>query len=255
MRAHLVFILAIILCIPAIGQVKIHSHNDYAHAQPFWEAYHQQAYSIEADVYVVGDSLMVAHNRKDITAGHSLEQMYLKPIAGLFAGNDHHVSADKQYTFQLMIDFKDTWDLVYPLLVKTLQPYLDCFDPKRNGKAVSIVISGNRLPDSAFHTLPSFIRLDGLPFRNYVSRDLRKVAMISDNFKTYSKWKGVGMLPEADKQKLNEVIENAHRQHKLVRFWGAPDTEATWRQLYELGADIINTDKVASCRQFFNKQK
>ncbi|MFC3366353.1 hypothetical protein ACFOG5_24525 [Pedobacter fastidiosus] len=69
--------------------------------------------------------------------------------------------------------------------------------------------------------------------------------MISDNFAAYSGWKGIGRISEADQAKLKELIENAHKIGKPFRFWNAPDNEASWKLLLNLGADIINSDKVA----------
>jgi alkaline phosphatase len=75
--------------------------------------------------------------------------------------------------------------------------------------------------------------------------------MISDNFATYSKWKGIGEISEADKAKFIELINNAHKLGKPFRFWGAPDNQACWKLLHDLGADIINTDQVATATNYF----
>jgi hypothetical protein len=112
------------------------------------------------------------------------------------------------------------------------------------------VISGNRPPDSTFHTYPKWIFFDGLPEVNYAAKDLKRVTMISDNFAKYSKWNGLGDIPDADKVKLKTVIDAAHELKKPFRFWGAPDTEDCWRALMLLGVDIINTDKIVQSVNF-----
>lgn len=222
--------------------VRIHSHNDYTHKKPFYEAIQNKAFSIEADVFVVGDSLMVAHGKEEIKQGNTLEKMYLKPILALSKTKDF-------YSFQLMIDLKESWDLTYPILLKTLKPYEKLFS--KGGKKVSIVISGNRPPNNTFHLYPEMINFDGLPGVNYAPEDLKKITMISANFADYSKWKGVGEIPEADRQKLLTLISAAHQIGKPFRFWGAPDTEDYWEQLM---SGIINTDKVTEATAYF-KQK
>ena len=227
------------------AQVKIHSHNDYTHQKPFYDAVANQAFSIEADVFVVGDSLIVAHSRKEIKAGNTLENLYLKPIAALSQTKGF-------YSFQLMIDFKDNWLLTYPVLLKALKPYQKYL--AKGNKRITLAISGNRPPDSTFHTYQD-VSFDGLPHVIYAAADLNKITMVSDNFATYSKWKGVGEIPETDKIKLKSLIDEAHKIGKPFRFWGAPDTESCWELLHELGADIINTDKVTEATQFFTKLK
>ena len=224
------------------AQVKIHSHNDYTHQKPFYDAIQNKAFSIEADVFVVGDSLMVAHSKEEIKAGNTLDKIYLKPIMGLY-------NTKGFYSFQLMIDFKENWDLTYPILLKTLKPYEKQFS--KGGKKVAIVISGNRPPYNTFHLYPEVIKFDGLPGVNYAPEDLKKVTMISDNFAPYSKWKGVGEISKIDKAKLKGLIDSAHKIGKPFRFWGAPDHEACWKLLHELGADIINTDKVTEATNYF----
>ncbi|WP_316848455.1 hypothetical protein [Pedobacter psychrodurus] len=223
------------------AQVKIHSHNDYTHQKPFYDAVKNKTFSIEADIFLVGDSLIVAHSKEEIKAGNTLNKIYLKPILELSKTKDF-------YSFQLMIDFKESWDLTYPVLLKTLKPDEKLFS---KGGKVSIVISGNRPPKDTFHLYPEMIRFDGLPGINYAAEDLKKVTMISDNFATYSKWKGVGEISVVDKAKLKELIDNAHKIGKPFRFWGAPDNQACWKLLQELGADIINTDKVTEATNYF----
>lgn len=237
------------------AQVLIHSHNDYTHAHPFWGAYGQRANSIEADVFPVSGELMVAHSKDQISPAHTLDSMYLDPIVRLFQRNQNKtVSSDPAYTFYLMIDIKEKWSEVLPLLIRKLQAHQACFDRKVNPMAVQVFISGNRPPDSTFRKYPSVILFDGLPGVRYAAADLKKIVMISTDFSIYSNWDGQGKLPEADARKIRTVIDAAHRltpgKGKPVRFWGAPDTRACWGTLRGLGADVINTDEVKACKEF-----
>lgn len=45
---------ALCFCVTAAAErpVLIHSHNDYCRRAPFWQAYAQGVYSIEADVFL-----------------------------------------------------------------------------------------------------------------------------------------------------------------------------------------------------------
>ncbi len=236
------FIFFFLVSAASFAQVKIHSHNDYAHNKPLIDAIRNRVFSIEADVFVVGDSLFVAHSRNEIKPGNTLKKMYLEPIEA-FSKSKHF------YSFQLMIDVKEQWDLTYPILLKLLKPYQETF---LSGKQkVTIAISGERPADSTFHNYPTFIRFDGLPNIHYAPADLKKVTMISDNFATYSSWNGRGKISNIDRRKLKLLIDNAHEIGRPFRFWGTPDTEACWKALYEIGADIINTDKVAEATMFF----
>jgi len=237
--------------------VHIHSHNDYQHAVPFRDAYFHHAAEIEADVYLprtpaMKDSLMIGHDTTDITPGRTLISMYIYPIVSLFKKYGNRVSPDPNYTFRLMIDVKDQWKDVYPLLLKEIDKYPSVFNRKVNPMAVQVFVSGNRPVDSTFHTYPDIINFDGLPAHNYAPADLAKVVLISDNFDTYSHWKGDGELPANDLNTIRKLIDSAHSIGKPFRFWGAPDTANVWEQLRVAGADVINTDKVADCTQYFD---
>jgi alkaline phosphatase len=238
-------------------RVLIHSHNDYQHAVPFRDAYFHHVADIEADVYLprtpkMGDSLMIGHDTSDVKPGKTLISMYIDPIVSLFKKYGNRVSPDPNYTFRLMIDAKDQWKGVYPLLLKEVNKYPSVFDRKINPMAVQVFVSGNRPPDSTFHTYPDIINFDGLPGHNYAPADLKKVVLISDNFATYSDWNGEGELSARDLNKIKKVIAQAHRLDKPFRFWGTPDTANVWEQLRLAGADMINTDKIADCTQYFN---
>ncbi|KQN36206.1 hypothetical protein ASE92_08775 [Pedobacter sp. Leaf41] len=237
----IILLVAIGFSFAVMAQVKIHSHNDYTHKRPFFEAIENKAFSIEADVFLIGDSLMVAHSKKEIRAGNTLENLYLKPLSRFSKTEDY-------YAIHLVIDIKDDWSLTSKALLKTLKKYQKDFG--RQGRNSVVVITGNR-PETNFDW--ANLHFDGLPNVDYSATDLQKIVMISDNFAKYSKWKGVGEISEADKAKLKLSIDNAHKLGLPFRFWGAPDNEISWKMLSELGADIINTDKVAEATHYFKR--
>lgn len=244
------FIAAILLFTnAAFAQPIMHSHNDYSHAVPFWDAYNNKAGVIEADIYDVNGELIVAHNKTDIQPANSLNNMYIQPIVKIFD------TAKNVHSFYLMIDIKENQAEALPALINLLQQYPQVFNREVNKNAVQVFISGERPADSTFHTYPPYIMFDGLPGKNYTPQDLEKVVMISDNFHTYSNWNGKGTLPAADSIKIEKIISAAHALDKPVRLWGAPDTEQCWQTMINLNADVINTDKVEMCRQFLNAQK
>ena len=244
-----------LIVVASFAQTKIHSHNDYEQKERFSLAYTNKVYQIEADVFEVNGGLIVAHSKKEIDSKQTLNKLYLNKIDSLFKLNKGSVSEDKKYTFALMIDFKTDWNVTFPALQKHIEKYGAIFNRSKNKKAVKIVISGNRPADSLYHTFPDYIYFDGLPNISYAKADLKRITMISDNFASYSKWKGVGEILQEDKVKLKKVIAAAHQLDKPFRFWGTPDTKDSWKQLKELGADIINTDKIVACKTYLELNK
>ncbi len=246
--------LGLMISISSFAQVKIHSHNDYVQQKPFFMAYVHKVDEMEADVFLVGDSLVVAHSKKEIIPSNTLYKLYLHPIVDAFKKYRNGVSEDKKYTFSLMIDVKENWNSVYPSLRKEIEKYGNVFNRNAKKTSIQIVISGSRPDHSTFNTYPKWLFFDGLPNISYAKQDLKRISMISDNFANYSKWKGVGEILEADADKLRKVIASAHKLHKPIRFWGAPDTETCWKLLASLGADIINTDKIEESKTYFKNE-
>lgn len=255
MKKSISFACFLLIGIACFAQVKIHSHNDYAQQNPFYTAYQDKVFEIEADVFLVGDSLIIAHSRKEINTNNTLGKIYLEPIAQLFKQNKKRVSTDKKYTFSLMIDIKDDWEKVYPILKKEIEKYGSVFNRSKNKLNIQIVISGNRPDHSSFSTYPDYLFFDGLPDINYSEANFKRVTMISDKFGNYTKWNGVGKIPSAEKKKLLEAVKEANKKLRYFRFWAAPDNKNSWQQLSELGLVIINTDKIEECKTYFENKK
>jgi hypothetical protein len=226
---------------------QIHAHNDYEKPEPLMAAIRHGAGSIEADVFLVNGKLMVAHSQDGIRPGRTLDSLYLNPIARLCQQYNGRVSADRRYTFQLLVDMKDNGVEAIKKLAEAIAPYRTCFDRSMNPLAVQLVISGNRPPIASWIDYPPYLLFDGRPSEMYDEESLKHVGLISDTFRTYSRWNGEGDLPDADRETLKRFIKRAHQQGKTIRFWATPDTPNAWKQLTKLGVDWINTDRVEEC--------
>lgn len=238
---------ALVLWAPATYAQKIHAHNDYTQPRPFVNAYEQRADFIEADVWLQNGRLVVSHDTTTINAP-TLDSLYLKPIVKLFEQNKGKPSPDRDYTFSLVIDVKVASAEMLPKLLALLQENLTSFNRSANAKAVQVIISGNRPKIDTYLDYP-LLQFDGRPSEVYDEETLRRVALISDNFQSYSRWDGNGDIPDIDRDKLKRVIKRAHNDNKPIRFWAIPDTPNGWKQLKKLGVDVLNTDKVAECVQ------
>lgn len=238
------------LSIAAVSQVWIHSHNDYLKPHPLTTALENKAYSIEADVFLGREQLLVAHSLRERRSGKTLKSMYIDPIVKLFSRNNGHISPDTSYKTTLMIDIKQEGPLVLKELVKLLDPLRNFFDRSVNPYAVQVVISGDRGPVSEWNSYPAYIRFDGRPFEQYTPEQSLRLGMMSDNYFNYL----VERTNRGDTIKIRSVLETAHQYHVPFRFWGAPDSEDTWVLLRRCGVDIINTDRIADCRLFFQQQ-
>ncbi|WP_332369326.1 glycerophosphodiester phosphodiesterase [Spirosoma telluris] len=186
---------------------KIHAHNDYAQLRPFMSAYEKRADFIEADVWLLNGKLVVSHE-KPTASSPTLDSLYLKPIVRLFLQNKDKPSPERDYTFNLVIDVKENSAEVLPLLITMLQENLPVFNRSANTKAIQVIISGERPKIQNYFDYP-LLQFDGRPSEVYDEETLGRVALISDNFQSYSRWNGIGDIPDIDRDKLKRVIKRA----------------------------------------------
>lgn len=227
-----------------------HSHNDYHQNIPLLTAYYAGMGSIEADVFLKDGALYVAHDPSEIKAGITLKKLYLEPLAGFYRQNGNRPYPDSTHRLQLVVDIKKDYAKVLSQLIKDLEGYQDIFNSSKNSKAIRIVISGDVPAPADFKNYPDYISFDGRPYTTYTEDQLKRVAMISDDIKSYTPWNGKGNPTAPDLTKLTDVIEKAHQQHKPFRFWATQDSPNTWIVLERLGADWINTDHPEKLKEF-----
>lgn len=239
--------------LPVLGQQVIvqypqgHSHNDYLQPAPFTSAYHQKFGSIEADVFLINDTLFVAHEKTQIDPARTFDKLYLQPILETAAKNEGRVYRDK--ALQLLIDLKTQGDSALLAISKLLAPHESVFGEKGT---VKVVVSGNVPAPEKFDRYPLFIYFDGRPGVEYTPEHLKRIGLISQDFSHFSKWNEKGIPVENDRLKLLTAVKAAHDQQKPFRFWASPDNINAWKQLINLGADYINTDKVTALGEFLN---
>jgi len=82
--------------------LNTHSHNDYEQARPLAEALDQGFCSVEADIFLVGDQLQVAHDRTGLRKERTLQSLYLDPLrkrireqGGIYPGHPFFHFADR----------------------------------------------------------------------------------------------------------------------------------------------------------------
>ncbi|MRG48831.1 alkaline phosphatase [Chitinophaga sp. SYP-B3965] len=240
------------LLTPALAQQyttsNAHSHNDYEQPKPFAMAFARNFGSMEADVWERNGELYVAHNQKDIDSSRTLKALYLQPLQKMIEMRKGIFATKAE--LQLLIDFKTTG---VPTM-KALVEILSAFPAITSHPQVKIVISGSR-PDAAlWEQYPSYILFDGIPTVNYTPAQLRRIHMISDNFRSYTQWNGKGSIVKEEKQPIEAVIKKVHALGKKFRFWATPDNINTWKTMMNLGVDYLNTDKVDSLADYLEKR-
>ncbi len=219
---------------------QIHAHNDYDHNVPFTQAYALGVGSIEADVHWIHDTLFVAHNDQQLRSDRLFENAYLAPLAAGIESNGGYPYPERDKILELLIDIKTE-------AVPTIRAVVNAigrFPALTRCANLRLVISGNQPDPASFQQYPLFLLFDGKIGDPRYYQQLPRIPLFSAAFSQFSKWKGAGPLPDADRMKLKAVIDSVHGWQKQVRFWGAPDNPLAWRTFQQLGIDYINTDQI-----------
>ncbi|MET6997984.1 family 43 glycosylhydrolase [Chitinophaga defluvii] len=220
-----------------------HSHNDYERSKPFYEAAALKCGSIEADIHLKAGTLYVAHDEEDIQPQRTFEQLYLRPVLKQMARNHGKVYADGS-PLQLLVDIKTDATTTLQALQRMLMPYRNYFDKSKNPYAVTIVLSGNVPPASEWHHYDPIFFFDGRPNIMYDSTAMKRVALISANFRDYAPLNNAkDSVSPANWIKLQEVVNQAHKAGKPFRFWGTGSDAYNYQRLLELGVNYIGTDQ------------
>ncbi|MBN2132244.1 MAG: phosphatidylinositol-specific phospholipase C/glycerophosphodiester phosphodiesterase family protein [Sedimentisphaerales bacterium] len=235
-----------------------HAHNDYRHDPPLLAALGHGFTSVEADVFLVGQKLCVAHDADEIKPERTLRSLYLEPLRRRAKQNGGHVYATRS-RFLLLVDLKSAAEPTYLRLHEILAEYRDVvtsFGPQgRREKAVLVIISGNRPLELMKSQTVRYAGCDGRlsDLESDLPADL--MPLISDRWGAHFTWRGTGPMPAAEREKLDAVVRAAHAKGRLVRFWATPDARSAtrqtlWRGLLSAGVDLINTDDLEGLKTF-----
>ncbi|GGY31884.1 phosphatidylinositol-specific phospholipase C/glycerophosphodiester phosphodiesterase family protein [Streptomyces djakartensis] len=241
---------------------RAHAHNDYEHPRPLLDALDHRFGSVEADIYLVGDRLLVAHDPEDLDPARTLESLYLDPLAARVRANHGSVYRGYHGSLQLLVDIKTEGASTYLELDRHLRRCPHLFTTYSHGRVrrgpVTVVVSGDRAaraPMAAQTVRRAFYdgRLADLGSQAPASF----MPLISDNWTLNFTWQGVGAFPDTEREKLRGLVRSAHRRGQKVRFWATPDLpgparDALWAELLAADADFLNTDDLAGLEAFLN---
>ncbi|WP_255946074.1 phosphatidylinositol-specific phospholipase C/glycerophosphodiester phosphodiesterase family protein [Streptomyces odontomachi] len=237
---------------------RAHAHNDYDHPQPLFDALDHRFGSIEADIHLVDGALLVGHDAADLDPAHTLESLYLDPLHALVKTNQGSVYQGWPTPVQLLIDIKTDGAATYLELDRHLRRYQQILTAYRHGKVhqgpVTAVVSGargTRAPLAAQQVRHAFC--DG--HLTDLGSSASVTPLISEDWTAAFTWRGNGPFPAEERAKLRKIVSTAHAHRQRVRFWSTPDgagpdREALWRELYDAGTDLLNTDDLAGLEMF-----
>ncbi|MET7365767.1 phosphatidylinositol-specific phospholipase C/glycerophosphodiester phosphodiesterase family protein [Streptomyces sp. NPDC005566] len=239
---------------------RAHAHNDYLHPRPLHDALAHGFTSVEADIFLVGGELLVAHEESGLDPTRTLTSLYLDPLLARVRANHGSVYSGYRPPLQLLIDIKTDGAATYLALDAVLRRYRQILTRFSHGRvrsgAVTPVISGDRAaraPMEAQSTRYAFYdgRLDDLG----TAAPASFIPLISSNWTQSFSWLGTGPFPAAERDRLRTLVSAARTSGQRVRFWATPDVagperDAVWTELLAAGVDHLNTDDLAGLEAF-----
>lgn len=239
--------------------LNAHAHNDYKHKHPLSDALQNKFNSIEADIFLINNQLIVSHTRPFLNKKKTLESLYLKPLLDSCLKNNGTVYKNCDESLILLIDIKTDANETYKELKKDLEKYKSILSKYENGNitfnAVTIILTGNKPFDELQKENLRYAFIDQSLLGLDKAFEQTVCMMASTKYSNILTWKGKGEIPKEEKEKLTTLVNQAHKEDKVVRLWASPENKKVWAELLNCGVDLINTDKLEMLGNFLKEQK
>lgn len=249
---------------PAAAQVhepllhRAHAHNDYYHPRPLLDALAHGFTSVEADIFLDGDQLLVGHSLDELNPQRTLQRLYLDPLWERWQSEGERLLPDGS-TFFLHIDIKSAAEPTYRQLHTLLETYAPMLCRVETNQlvsgAVQVIVSGNRPIDLMRSQTLRLAGIDGRLTDINSSAPAHLMPLVSDHWGKHFSWQGEGPMPEDQRQRLHQIVRRLHASQRRVRFWATPEVPALWEELYEAGVDFLNTDDLAGMQAFLQAKQ
>lgn len=201
-----------------------HAHNDQESDRPLFGALEHGFCSVEVDVHLVGDALLVGHDLEDTSPTRTLEAMYLEPLA---EGVPRPIF--------LMIDVKSEAQATWTALDERLARY--------DLAQVQVVISGNADREQIMASPDPRAALDGRISDLEAGVDSTLFPIISDRWIEHFTWiGGIDPMPPDQRRRLRDLVALADAGGHRLRFWQTADRVEVWQAQIDAGVHLLNAD-------------
>lgn len=252
-----------------------HSHNDYWRSVPMYEAFAAGCVGIEADIWLMEDGeLRVSHSWGSIHAYRTLRSLYLDPLSNIFTNRNVSVAStnernvgifdvDPNVSVVLLIDFKNDGHMIWPVLMKQLQPlrekgWLTHFDGTRVVQGPLTIVGTGDVPFELVQGMDA----DRFVFFDAPLNDISNSEYTSENsyYASIAMRKAVGRilfnrLSARQVNILRSQIRAASDKGLVSRYWSTPSwpislRQKVWFTLVENNVGVLNVDDLYSATRW-----
>ena len=115
---------------------------------------------------------------------------------------------------------------------------------------MTVIISGDRPIQEIENSKPRRAGIDGRVADLDSDKPAALLPLISDNWTNHFRYRGVGSMPDTEREKLHDMVERAHARGRRIRFWATPETPLLWQELKAAGVDLLGTDDLEKLSTF-----
>lgn len=233
-----------------------HAHNDYEHDRPLLDALDHGFCSVEVDIWLQPEGLLVAHDLADVDPERTLQLLYLDPLRRWI---QEYGRPYESGPLLLLVDVKSEPAGTYASLHTVLEQYADILtvfeDAGVTEGAVTVVVSGARDRSTMEAQSPRYAAMDGRleDLGGGAPTDL--IPLISANWLSEFGWPGDEPLTEGKRAALMALVVQVHGEGRRMRFWAIPDNIEAWGEMADAGVDLINSDDVAGLASFLEQRR
>ena len=217
-----------------------HSHNDYHQTRPLLDAIGAGVNSVEADIFLEGKTIRVAHHRGNWRG--DFETLYLQPLNALWESKT--LPTRSAEPFLLWLDLKEGSAALRTALHQLLSQYpvTRRVDPAR--ARVEVILTGNDVAKKAFVAqFPSeSVTRDSNSFSDADEPAFPAWRWYALDWSKLATWTGEGEIPAHERRRLRELVAKIHGKGRKLRFWKHPATLSFWKEAAEAGVDRLGTD-------------
>lgn len=236
------------------------AHRDDEHPTPLWDALGAGFRHVEMDVWYLFGRLLVAHDPQDLRPGRTFERLYLAPLAEAYATG--RLAHDDPVW--LYVDIKSRARGAHRATERLARRY-DRWVARpgrpNEGSPIRVVLTGNRPPlDALMATHDGACHYDGRLPDLERTRDARWMPVVSADWSRFSRWRGEGPIPDADRLRLRAAVAATRGAHQRLRFWATPERpgparERVWTTLLEEGVNLLNSDDLEGLAAFLSERQ
>ncbi|KAJ7103433.1 hypothetical protein B0H15DRAFT_212865 [Mycena belliarum] len=254
----------------------IHSHNDYWRDVPLLTALSLGVASVEADVWLVNETLHVGHEMAALTTERTLDSLYIQPLLSILAGQNPKTLFSVNQTsingvfdtspttpLQLLVDMKTDGASTLPFVLSALQPlrelgYLTtCASNGVCTPGPLLAVGTGNTPLEGIQALsPRDLFFDASLTALNSTFDITLSPLASTDYQVAVGWNGIGNISEAQLSAVQRLVGDAHGLGIRARFWDTPGwpihaRNNVWKTLTENGADWLNADELNAAAAMF----